>query len=260
MRNNVKLILSYDGTNYYGFQSQESGNTIADKLIYALEKINGCKTGIRCAGRTDSGVHAEGQVVNFFTGIVKMNADNWLQALNSILPQDIRVLKCELVDEKFDARDSAFYREYWYHIINAPSISALSNRYAAHYYYPMNIELLKSYCPMLIGEKNFTSFSAITDQSVSKKRFVLKAEIEKNNDLVIFKIIANAFLHKMIRTVIGTFLILQRENKGASELKKIIDAQDRALAGPTFTPKGLVLKKVYYEEIKKSDQIIPLDV
>jgi tRNA pseudouridine38-40 synthase len=250
MKNNVKLILSYDGTDYFGFQTQLSGNTIADKLIRAVEKINGCKTEIRCAGRTDTGVHAEGQVVNFFTENTRMNEDNWLQAINSILPHDIRVLKSEIVDENFDARNSAFYREYWYHIMNSYSISALDNRYAIQYKYPMNIELLKSYCPVMLGEQNFTSFSAITDQSISKKRFVHKAEIEKNNDLVIFKIIANAFLHKMIRTVIGTFLILQKENRPASDLKRIIEAKDRNMAGPTFSPKGLVLKKVYYEEIE----------
>ena len=250
MRNNVKLVLSYDGTDYFGFQTQASGNTIADKLIKAIEKINGYKTEIRCAGRTDTGVHAEGQVVNFFTVNTGMDEDNWLQALNSLLPYDIRVLNCELVDENFDARNSAFYREYWYHIINSNSISALSNRYAIHYKYPMNIELLKSYCPVMLGEQNFTSFSAITDQSLSKKRFVHKAEIEKKSDLVIIKIIANAFLHKMIRTVVGTFLNLQRENAPALELKKIIEAKDRNMAGPTFSSKGLVLKKVYYEKIE----------
>ena len=249
MRNNVKLILSYDGTDYFGFQSQSSGNTIADKLIYVLEKINGIKTEIRCAGRTDTGVHAEGQVVNFFTEKTGIKEASWISAINSMLPKDIRVVNCEFVDEKFDARNSAFYREYWYQITNATSISALENRYFLLYKYSINLNLLKEYCSVLLGENDFTSFAASTDSSLSKNRYVHKAVVEKIKNHVIIKIIANAFLHKMIRTIVGTFLKLQAENAPPSKLKIILDAKDRNLAGPTFPAKGLVLKKVYYENL-----------
>jgi tRNA pseudouridine38-40 synthase len=247
--NNVKITLSYDGTDYFGFQSQAGGNTIADKLIKAIKKIEGEPPAITCAGRTDAGVHAEGQVVNFFTKRMRMDETNWLSGINSSLPDDIRVLKCEFVPETFSARNSAYYREYWYTIINAPVISALKNRYALHYRYPVDIGLMNEYCAEILGEKNFTAFSASTDSSISKNRFVRSALVENAGGEIVFKIVANAFLHKMIRIIVGTFLRLQKENAPASEVKKIMLSADRTISGPTAPPNGLVFKRVYYEEM-----------
>lgn len=251
---NIKLTLSYDGTNYNGYQSQLNGITIEDNLKDAITKITSKKIKLYCAGRTDAGVHAEGQVVNFTTDKVNMNEENWLLALNSILPHDIRILKCEFVSKDFHARKSAFYREYWYYIINDITISALKNRYSVLYINPLKIDLLQEYCNVLIGEHDFTSFTALKDRSKSKIRFIHSIKVEKENNLIIIKFIANSFLHKMIRNIIGTLIKLHRFEKPSSELVKILGKKDRRIAGPTFSPRGLIFKKVYYKEISSKDK------
>ena len=244
---NVKFILSYDGTDYNGFQSQSNGNTIEDYLKKAISKITNVQTTIYCAGRTDSGVHAEGQVINFYTDKINMNTDNWLNAVNSLLPKDIRILKCELVDNNFHSRRSTLFREYHYNIINSPVISALQNRYAAHCSYPLDIELLKKYAECLVGEHDFTSFCALSDTNKSKVRLMHSINIDKNGEMLTIKFIANAFLHKMIRNIVGTFLMLHKFEKSADEIKRIIESKDRKMAGPTYMARGLVFKKVYYK-------------
>ena len=246
---NIKLILSYDGTNYNGYQSQENGNTIEDNLKKAISKITQKKIKLYCAGRTDTGVHAEAQVVNFITDKINMNEENWLLALNSILPFDIRILKVDFVEKDFNARKSALYREYWYQIINSITISALQNRYFTHYKNPLNIELLQEYCNILIGKHDFTSFSALSDTSKSKIRYIHSIKIDKQDNLVVIKFIGNAFLHKMIRTIIGTLLKLHRFEMPVKEMKNILNKKDRKKAGPTFSPRGLIFKKVYYEPL-----------
>ena len=155
-------------------------------------------------------------------------------------------MEVSFVPDDFDARNTAVFREYWYKIINAYSISALDIRYALHYRDKIDYDLLKSYCPVLLGEQDFTAFSASTDQSISKKRFVYSASFIKSGDEFVFKIIANAYLHNMIRIIVGTFLKLQKEKFSFEELKKIISSKKRIFAGPTISPKGLVFKKVYY--------------
>ena len=247
---NVKLILSYDGTDYCGFQSQTNGNTIEDNLKKAISQITSSKISIYCAGRTDSGVHAEGQVVNFYTDKKNMSEKNWVNALNSILPMNIRILKAEFVDDNFHARRSALYREYWYKITNAPVISALNNRYSILYKYPLNIELLQEYCNILVGEHDFTSFCALSDMSKSKVRYIHSINIERNGFIIYIKIIGNAFLQHMIRTILGTILKLHRFEMPCSEMKKILEGKNRRLAGPTFAAKGLTFQTVYYTQLK----------
>ncbi len=246
---NIKLTLSYDGTNYNGYQSQENGNTIEDNLKKAIFKIISKKIKLYCAGRTDTGVHAEAQVVNFMTDKGNMNEENWLLAMNSILPFDIRIIKCEFVDKDFNARRSAFFREYWYKIINSITISALDNRYCAHYIHQLNIDLLQEYCNVLIGKHDFTSFSALSDTNKTKIRYMHSIKVEKKDDLITVKIIGNAFLHKMIRTIVGTILKLHRFEMPVSEMKKILINKNRRSAGPTFTPRGLIFKKIYYKAL-----------
>jgi tRNA pseudouridine38-40 synthase len=244
---NIKMILSCDGTNYFGSQSQDNGNTIQDKLIGALYKITGERKTIYFAGRTDSGVHAEGQVINFLAEHKNMQAYNWLMALNSLLPQDIRILSCEFVPAAFNARRSAIMREYHYKITNAPVISALSYRYTLHYRYNLDIDRLQDFCNVLVGENNFSSFCSVHDICESKIRYMDSIKVEKdNNQLITIKFIGNAFLHHMIRIIVGTLLSLHQKKAAIEEMLKIIEAKDRNLAGPTSPAQGLVFYKVYY--------------
>ncbi|HOV15126.1 MAG TPA: tRNA pseudouridine(38-40) synthase TruA [Spirochaetota bacterium] len=246
---NIKLTLSYDGTDFYGFQIQKNLRTVASELIKAIEKINGVETNIICSGRTDTGVHADGQVVNFFTEKTNLTEYNWVCALNSYLPRDIRILDAEFVSEKFNARRSALFREYQYRIINAKTISALDFRYCSHYFYEkLDIELLQKYADYLLGENDFTSFCCAGDSSLSKCRFIHSVKFERFGDLVTFKIIGNAFLQHMIRIIIGTLLMLHKEKKEPVEMQKILQAKNRDLAGTTYFSKGLCFKRVYYSK------------
>lgn len=246
---NIKLVISYEGTNYSGFQSQKKENTVANQLKKAIQIITDVEDmKIYCAGRTDAGVHALGQVINFFTEKTNLNEDNWIKALNSYLPKDIRILSCEFAAHGFNARKSAYSREYWYKLINSPVISALDYKFSGHYINPLNIELLNKYCSYLIGEHDFTSFCSSIDTSKTKYRYIHSVKIEKHGDMIIFKIIGNAFLHKMIRTIIGTLLKLHKEKKEPETMKQIIEAKNRKLAGPTFSAKGLIFYKVYYTD------------
>jgi tRNA pseudouridine38-40 synthase len=253
-QNNIKLVLSYDGTNYQGFQSQKNNKTIEEVLIKSISKITKKDTIIYYAGRTDTGVHAEGQVINFYTDKTNMEENNWFFALNAILPKDIRVIDCKFVDINFNSRKNCIAREYWYYIVNSNIISAMQTRYMVLYPYKIDIDLMQRYCKELIGKKDFSSFSSSLDESKSKCRNIYMAKFEKVDDIVIFKIIGNAFLHHMIRTIIGTFLMLNKDSKPPSELKRIIESKDRNLAGINFAAKGLVFKKAFYdkEELKKS--------
>lgn len=242
---NVKLCLSYDGTDFVGFQSQKDQSTIEDELKKALYKITG-KIKIYYAGRTDAGVHAQMQVINFFTDRVNMNEFNWIMAFNSILPKTIRIQVCEFVDENFHARKSVKKREYWYYVINSPFISALQIRYASHFPREMDVKLLQDYTNVFIGEHDFTSFCSTKDINHSKIRRIESFVIDKKNDMVIFKIIGNAFLQHMVRTMIGTILELHKKKISPKELVKILEGKNRKLAGQTYCARGLVLKKIYY--------------
>lgn len=247
MNKNIKLTLSYDGTNYNGSQSQKNQNTIEDSLKKAINKIiKKDNVKIYFSGRTDAGVHALGQVVNFFDNNKNMKTINWIYAINSLLPQDIRIVNAQFVNESFNARRSAKFREYHYTIANIPYISALDTRFSAHHSMPLNVKLLQKYGKVLIGENDFSSFCASGDQSKSKIRYIRSFKVIKKDNYVIFKIIGNAFLQHMIRIIIGTFLRAHKFNIPPKDIKQILLAKDRTKAGPTYTPRGLVLYKIYY--------------
>jgi tRNA pseudouridine38-40 synthase len=248
-KTNVKLTISYDGTGYCGFQTQGKETTIEDRIKLALKNILGEETVINCAGRTDAGVHAEGQVINFFSPKSNMSETNWFRAMNSLLPPDIRVMKCEFTSEDFHARRSAIYREYWYRMINSQTISALDKRYAAHFYrFHIDTGLMNSYGSILLGENDFTSFCSSNDTNRTKTRYMYSIGVVRDNDLVTIKIIANAFLHNMVRVIVGTMLFLHKSDSLPERMKEILESRNRNLAGPTAIPKGLIFKRVYYDE------------
>lgn len=248
---NIKLVLSYDGTTYNGFQSQENKNTIEDylkKAICTILKTDTIK--VYTAGRTDSGVHALGQIVNFFAEN-SMREKNWILGLNSLLPSDIKVIDCQFVDDNFNARRSALYREYLYKIANSKYISALDNRYYTHIYSTkLDTDKLNQYTQYLIGEMDFTSFCSANDTNKTKIRSIFYANFSDIGDnKIVFKIIGNAFLQHMVRIIIGTIIELYKNNESPIKIKEIIESKNRQLAGVTFSPKGLVLKKIYYQDV-----------
>ena len=251
-RHNVKLTLSYDGTSYYGFQSQDHGNTIEDRLreaIGTIVKTAPSEVKLVTAGRTDTGVHAEAQCVNFFSDN-RMHPMNWFLALNSLLPDDIRIQNVEFADDGFNARRSALYREYLYQIVNNSSISALDNRYCVHIYREIpDIGSLNQYAAHFSGERDWTSFCAIGDQNRTKTRMIYKTEfIRLGEHKIGMRIVGNAFLQHQVRIIVGTIIDMAVKGVPHEELERIIEAKDRTQAGVTFSPKGLILKKIYYTD------------
>ena len=249
---NVKLTLSYDGTNYYGFQSQDHKNTIEDKLreaIAVITKTQPDEVKLVTAGRTDTGVHAEAQCVNFFSDN-RMQPMNWFLGLNSLLPDDIRISNVEFVSSDFNARRSALYREYIYQIINGSSISALENRYCTHIYKKiLDIDCLNQYAAHFCGERDWTSFCAIGDQNRTKTRMIYKTEfIRLGQSKIGMRIVGNAFLQHQVRIIVGTIVDMAVKGVPHEELERIIEAKDRTKAGITLSPKGLILKKIYYSD------------
>ncbi len=249
---NVKLIVSYDGTDYFGFQAQQSDvPTIAGELIQSISRIANHPVEIVCAGRTDKGVHAEGQVVNFMTSQPNLKEHNWVRALNSSLPLSIRVTHCEFVSESFSSRFDAVAREYWYSIINTRFPDAIQSRFATHIREHLDTDKLNEYCAEFIGEHDFTAFCSSMDASRVKRRLIYSYKAERHGNLIILKIKGSGFLHNMVRILTGTLVGLHKKEAPASVIQEIILSKDRVKAGKTLPPTGLIFKKAYYntEEI-----------
>lgn len=247
---NVLLIISYDGTEYHGFQEQLSGvPTIGGFVRKAIEKIAGHEIDLVCAGRTDKGVHAEAQVLNFITSREVLKKINWIRGINSSLPKSIRVIACDFVPLNFSARFNAKSREYWYYINNAPFPHALSLRYASHMWQELNLKQLNKYCQEFVGEHDFSAFCSTLDQSTTKIRRIFSFFVEKSDEMLIFKIRGSAFLHNMVRILVGTVIDLHRKNAPISQVQEIILSKSRTQAGTTMPPEGLLFKNVLYEDV-----------
>ncbi len=246
-KQNIKVTLSYDGTEYNGYQTQKNGIGVEDIIDKTLAKIHGSSVAVICAGRTDSGVHAEGQVINFFTDKINMSKENWIGFFNSELPSDIRVMDVDFVSPDFNARRSAKAREYWYRIVKGYTVSAIISRYTvACPIRDLNIDLIREYTSYLVGIHDFTSFCSTKDVNPHKIREIKSIVTEEENGIITIKIIGNAFLYNMIRIIIGTIFMLTKEGAQPEKMKELLDAKNRKLTGSTAPAKGLIFKKVYY--------------
>lgn len=259
---NILLTISYDGTDFCGWQRQDSADkknvfrSVQGELEKALEKIHKTPVLLYGSGRTDSGVHAVAQAANFFSPIDSIPAEKYPLALNSLLPQDIRITAAKEVPENFNARFSATSRVYRYFI--APQyVLANNTRYSWFVNYNPNIERLNKYCECLCGEIDCAAFAASGDNSVSTfrylegARFFTQSTFPDGNKVVVFEIEANAFLWKMVRTITGTLIDLDRKNAPEDSLRKILLSKDRKNAGPTAPSKGLFLYKINFDGIRR---------
>lgn len=261
---NILLTISYDGTDFCGWQRQddavsggEAERTVQGEIEKALEKIHKEKTTLYGSGRTDSGVHAVGQAANFYSPIDSMPAENYVRALNAFLPSDVRIMAAREVPEDFSARKSATSRVYRYFISFGDTTAADNMRFTwlVKNYTP-NLERLNKYCECLRGELDCSSFAASGDDSVSNNRYIDDAKffIQKDrwgNDLLVFQIEANAFLWKMVRTLTGTLVNLDKTNAAEDSMKKILEAKDRKVAGVTAPPTGLFLYEIKFDGIRR---------
>lgn len=259
---NILLTISYDGTNFCGWQRQdekgsEAQRTVQGEVEKALEKLHKQKITLYGSGRTDSGVHALGQAANFTSPIHSIPVEHYVRALNAFLPDDIRILKAQEVPEEFNSRFSATSRVYRYFISASDTQPASSSRFVwCVKNYTPNLERLNKYTECLHGEIDCASFAASGDASVSTNRYIDDAHffMQKDiwgNDLLVFQIEANAFLWKMVRTLTGTLINLDRDSKPEDSMEKILMARDRTKAGVTAPPNGLFLYEIKFDGIRR---------
>ena len=242
---NIKLTIEYDGTNYHGWQIQPNGITVQEVIQNALAALTKTLAQIIGAGRTDTGVHAAGQVANFFTDS-KMSSGSIQKALNSLLPEDVVITEIQDVSPDFHARFSALSRTYQYTILNREFPSAFLGNTAYFLPRPIHVERIDDICRALIGKKDFSSFQRSGSERINPICEVFGASCWRDADLVYFQIEADAFLRGMVRAIIGTALKLQETPDQINQFQKILDGKDRSVAGPSAPAHGLSLIAVKY--------------
>ncbi|MCL2762337.1 MAG: tRNA pseudouridine(38-40) synthase TruA [Treponema sp.] len=249
----IKLLIAYDGTDFCGWQRQagqdipsQKARSVQAVIEAALEQMHTRPVALAGSGRTDSGVHAAGQVAHFHTDIDSIPPDRFVPALNGLLPQDIRILDAAAVRPDFHARFDARMRTYRYHFICGRRALPHESRYALQLWQMPSIDLLNAYCRLLVGERDCSIFAGAGDASLSRSRYIFHAAFFVEGNRLIFEISANAFLWKMVRSIAGTFLHYGERNTPPERLRDIIASGDRSLAGPTLPPQGLFLWKVDY--------------
>ena len=243
---NIKLLIEYDGTNYQGWQVQPKGPTIQGILEEKIGLLTGQPVQLFGSGRTDSGVHALGQVAHFKTQS-QMDIHTIRRALNSLLPHDIVIQKAEEVDEGFHARKHSKSKIYEYRILNRNLRSAFHRGYVWHIPQKLNLTEMKKATQSLIGEHDFSAFRTVGSPTRTTVRRVIRAEWKRGRDgLIRFEIEANGFLKQMVRSIIGTLVEIGKGRMEAAEIREILNSRDRKEAGPTAPAQGLFLKEVKY--------------
>lgn len=237
-----KIIIAYDGANYQGFQSQKNGIGIQAVIEETFLKISDEKIQIVASGRTDKGVHALGQVCHFDSNN-QMDEHNWFRALNTYLPEDIRVLKIEVVPETFHARHSVIKKEYIY--LLAKDYNLFERQHEAYIKYPLDIKKMQTAIKDLVGTHDFKGFGVYTEHKPTIKT-MFEAALEETDTHLIFSFTATGFLKYMVRSMVGTLTDIGRGQKDVNTIKQILDTQNRHLVGKTASPEGLYLKQVWY--------------
>ncbi|ANE46811.1 tRNA pseudouridine synthase A [Paenibacillus swuensis] len=255
---NLCMVVSYDGTKYFGFQTQPDGNTIQDRIEESIFRLTGEKLKITASGRTDAGVHARGQVFNFYTESV-IPIERWCLALNNRLPDDIVILRATEVSEAFHSRRTAKKKTYCY-TINANRYPDVFHQHLQfHHPTRLNVEEMQDSLKHLVGEHDFTSFASRKSTKESHVRTIYEARLVHEVDhtsylsdqLGILKlyVTGNGFLHNMVRIIVGTLLKVGEGKWSSHDMLRILEGKDRSLAGPTAVAQGLMLWEVFYEEI-----------
>ena len=244
----LKLTIEYDGTNYVGWQRQATGLSIQGLLEDALAPIEGTPVTVHGAGRTDAGVHATGQVAS--ARLTRQLSESTLaRAVNAVLPQDVRVVAVEAAADTFHAQFSARAKTYEYRIVNAPCVSAFLHRYVWHVPQPLNLTAMRSAAAALIGRHDFAAFQGAGSNVATTVRTILTLELEDGGGFaqpIVLRITGDGFLRHMVRTIAGTLVEVGVGRWQASRLQAILEARDRACAGPTAPPHGLFLTHVAY--------------
>ena len=241
----VAAIVEYDGTDYAGWQSQEHSASIQDAVQAALSFVAGEPVTAICAGRTDSGVHAVGQVIHFDTGAIR-TPRAWVLGTNTRLAPSIALQWAGEVTAGFHARHRAIRRIYRYCILNRSARSALQRLRAAWIHRPLDAAAMHAAAQALVGEYDFSAFRSVECQSKTPIRRVERIEVRRRGDYVWLEIAANAYLHHMVRNIVGTLIVAQREANPAAAMAQVLSSGNRRFAGATAPAAGLYLWRVEY--------------
>jgi tRNA pseudouridine38-40 synthase len=240
---NFKLVISYEGTEYHGWQRQPGKITIQALIENALQRLTAQTIKLQAAGRTDAGVHAIGQVASF-RAVSHLKECDFLRALNALLPPDIRIMKVARVPWDFQARKSAWSKIYRYRIKTSAILSPFDNRYVFHYPYPLNKEAMRVAATYFEREDDFTAFSS--GYYPYPVRHVYHSALEETEEELVFTIEANGFLRHMVRTIVGTLLMVGRNRLAPEGIEELFKGKKRTRLSPTAPARGLYLVKVIY--------------
>ena len=243
----IALGISYSGSNYEGWQSQLSRNTVQDKLELALTRFAVQPIRVMCAGRTDAGVHALMQVAHFDTPVHR-EAASWVRGTNAFLPDDIAVQWARHVPDTFHSRGSAIARRYAYVVLESPVRPSVEAKRVGWVYRPLDGAAMREAIAHLMGEHDFSSFRAAQCQAKSPVKTISRIEISQRAGYWRFEFEANAFLHHMIRNIMGCLLAIGQGRYPPDWLAEVVAARNRKVAAPTFSPDGLYFLGPVYED------------
>lgn len=256
---NLLIKIAYNGEKYHGWQIQQNAVTVQEVFQKALFKVTGENCNLKGCSRTDSGVHARDFCISLKTDS-PIPSDRLMAAINHFLPLDIAVLSCREVNDDFHARYSCVGKMYRYEIWNNPVRNPFMENKVFHYWYPIDIQNLQIAANSFVGTHDFSSFCTLDRREKGDlTRTITSSKIFRENEKIIFEVCGDGFLYNMVRIMVGTLLRVQQGKILSSDIKNIIDAKDRSLAGPTAPPQGLYLQKVYYSKDEMPNStILPL--
>ena len=243
----IALGVEYDGSPFHGWQDQTGLHTIQGCLTKAISSIANHDVQIHAAGRTDTGVHATGQVIHFDTDVHR-HLKSWIYGCNSNMPGSISVRWAQEVSDEFHARHTATARRYRYVVFNHSIRPAIRRTSVSWHYRPLDHELMHKTAQILLGEHDFTSFRASECQSKTPNRNIHSISVVRQNDCVMIDITANAFLHHMVRNIAGSLMSVGSGKQTAEWLGEVLEAKDRKMGAETASPYGLYLVEVKYPE------------
>ena len=242
----IALGVEYDGSPFFGWQSQADGHTVQDVLQAALSGIASEPVAIIAAGRTDTGVHALEQVVHFDSG-VERPLSAWVRGVNALLPKSIAVLWAHPVPEEFHARFSAQARSYRYLLINRPIRSAVLYGKVGWFHAPLDVDKMSEAAQHLLGEHDFSAFRSSECQAKSPIKNLTQLDIQKQGDMITFDLTAGAFLHHMVRNIVGCLVYIGKGKHPPQWMHEVLESRNRSQAAPTFAPDGLYLRRITYD-------------
>lgn len=242
-----KCKIAYDGSQFSGYQVQPNQRTVQGELQKALEKLHkGEEIKVYASGRTDAGVHGRGQMIHFDSPL-SIPEEKWPVALNTLLPDEVSILKVEKAPSDFHARFDVTGKEYRYFVYTNKVRDPFRRNYAYHYPYTLNLETLREASQHLLGLHDFTSFCSAKTEVEDRVRELREIEVLEEEDMFVFRFVGNGFLYNMVRILVGTLLQVGTGEIAADEIPAILAKKDRIYAGKTAPPQGLYLWTVEYE-------------